>query len=90
MFGHLVARQIDALLTGSNYPAINNADVRALDIPLPNFDEQIAIAEVLSEMDAELAGLEQRREKTRALKQAIMQELLGGKTRLVKTEAQHA
>ena len=46
-------------------------------------DEQIAIAEVLTEMDAELAALEQRREKTRALKQAMMQELLTGKTRLV-------
>jgi type I restriction enzyme S subunit len=43
----------------------------------------IAIAEVLSDMDAELAALEQRREKTRALKQAMMQELLTGKTRLI-------
>jgi len=34
-------------------------------------------------MDTELAGLEHRREKTRALKQAMMQELLTGKTRLV-------
>lgn len=34
-------------------------------------------------MDAELAALEQRREKTRALKQAMMQELLTGRTRLV-------
>ena len=41
-----------------------------------------ATAEVLSEMDTELAGLEQRREKTRALKQGMMQELLTGKTRL--------
>ena len=45
--------------------------------------EQTAIAAVLSEIDAELAGLEQRREKTRALKQGMMQELLTGKTRLV-------
>ena len=45
--------------------------------------EQTAIAEVLSDMDAELAALEQRREKTRALKQAMMQELLTGRTRLV-------
>ncbi len=34
-------------------------------------------------MDAELAALEVRRDKTRALKQAMMQELLTGKTRLV-------
>lgn len=49
----------------------------------PTFDEQIAIAEVLSDFDAELAALELRREKTRALKQAMMQELLTGKTRLI-------
>jgi type I restriction enzyme S subunit len=38
-----------------------------------------AIAEVLTEMDTELTALEQRREKIRALKQAMMQELLTGK-----------
>jgi type I restriction enzyme S subunit len=49
----------------------------------PTEAEQIAIASVLTEMDAELAALEQRREKTRALKQAMMQELLTGRTRFV-------
>lgn len=50
---------------------------------LPKFPEQTAIAEVLSDMDAELVALEQRRDKTRALKQGMMQELLTGRTRLV-------
>ena len=54
---------------------------------LPPVPEQTAIAEVLTEMDAELAALEQRREKTRALKQAMMQELLTGRTRLVQQGA---
>ena len=49
----------------------------------PSLEEQAAIAEVLSDMDAELAALEARRTKTRALKQGMMQELLTGKTRLV-------
>ena len=44
---------------------------------------QTAIAEVLLDMDAELAALEQRRDKIRALKQGMMQELLTGRTRLV-------
>ena len=51
---------------------------RVIDLLHP---EQTAIASVLTEMDAELAGLEQRREKTRALKQAMMQELLTGRIR---------
>jgi type I restriction enzyme S subunit len=42
-----------------------------------------AIAEVVSDLDAELAVLEERRAKTRALKQGMMQELLTGRTRLI-------
>jgi type I restriction enzyme S subunit len=49
----------------------------------PTEAEQTAIAAVLSDMDAELAALETRRNKTRDLKQAMMQELLTGRTRLV-------
>ena len=49
----------------------------------PSFDEQQAIVAVLSDMDAEIAALEQKRDKTRALKQGMMQELLTGRTRLV-------
>jgi type I restriction enzyme S subunit len=59
-------------------------------MPLPTVPEQIAIAAVLSDMDNELAALEARRDKTRDLKQAMMQELLTGKTRLLSTEPAHA
>ncbi|MCU0755229.1 MAG: restriction endonuclease subunit S [Xanthomonadales bacterium] len=50
---------------------------------IPPLPEQTAIAQILSDMDAELAALETRREKTRELKQAMMQELLTGRIRLV-------
>ena len=87
VFSHFFAadvnRQIDTLLTGSNYPAINSGDVRNLEIMFPSYVEQCAIATVLSEMDAELSALEARRDKIRNIKQAMMQELLTGKTRLV-------
>ena len=46
--------------------------------------EQRAIAAVLSDMDAEIAALEQRRDKTIAIKQGMMQQLLTGRVRLVK------
>ena len=52
-------------------------------MPLQPRPEQTAIAEVLSDMDAELATLEQRRDKTRLLKQGMMQELLTGRIRLI-------
>ena len=45
--------------------------------------EQTAIAAVLSDMDAEIAALEAQRDKTRTLKQGMMQELLTGRIRLV-------
>lgn len=83
LFAAGISRQIDTLLTGSNYPAINGKDVKQLQIPYPPIEEQVAIAEVLSDMDAELAKLQARRDKTRLLKQGMMQELLTGKTRLV-------
>lgn len=49
----------------------------------PTKQEQTAIANVLSDMDAEIAALEARRDKARALKQGMMQELLTGRIRLV-------
>jgi len=53
-----------------------------LQLRLPDIEEQRAIAAVLSDMDAEIAGLEQKRDKTRLLKQGMMQELLTGRIRL--------
>jgi len=70
---------------------ITQGKFRQLTIRYPTDKaEQTAIAEVLTEMDAELTALEARREKTRDLKQAMMQDLLTGKTRLVKPEVVHA
>ena len=75
---------IMGLRVGSGLPNVQKTGLLAFKIHLPSSPpEQTAIAEVLTEMDAELAGIEQRREKTRALKQAMMQELLTGKTRLI-------
>lgn len=53
-----------------------------IDLP-PTIEEQSPIATVLSDMDAEIEALEKRRAKIRDLKQAMMQELLTGKTRLI-------
>jgi type I restriction enzyme S subunit len=83
MFSDCVKRQIEALLTGSNYPAINSRDVRALLIPLPSYEEQTAIATVLSDMDTGIESLESKLAKAREIKQGMMQELLTGRIRLV-------
>jgi len=68
---------------GTTHKRISRGALGRLSINLPPLAEQTAIATVLSEMDGELAELDQRREKTRALKQAMMQELLTGRIRLI-------
>ena len=70
--------------TGSGIKHLDKKYFYQMEVRCPaELPEQTAIASVLTEMDAELAALEQRLEKTRALKQAMMQELLTGRTRLV-------
>jgi len=74
------------LLTNAGLTATSIVSKRRfseIDFRIPLLEEQTAIAAVLSDMDAELAALETRRDKTRALKQGMMQELLTGRIRLV-------
>lgn len=88
LFGYVVNNRIEKILAGSNYPAISSRDVRMIELPCPpTVAEQTAIATVFSDMDAEIADLEARRDKTRAIKQGMMQQLLTGRVRLVKPEA---
>ena len=76
--------EIYAAQTGGAQPHIQPKDLASILIKIPkDVTEQVAIAAVLSNIDAELSALEARRDKTRNLKQAMMQELLTGKTRLV-------
>jgi type I restriction enzyme S subunit len=57
--------------------------VKEREFITPALPEQTAIAAILSDMDAEIAALETRLEKTRTLKQGMMQQLLTGRIRLV-------
>jgi type I restriction enzyme, S subunit len=68
----------------SAQPVLSVGKLLILDLAVPPTKaEQTAIADVLSDIDAELAALELRREKTRALKQGMTQKLLTGETRLI-------
>lgn len=58
------------------------AEYQNIALPVPDYDEQVAIASALSDMDAEFAALERRRAKSLAIKQGMMQELLSGRIRL--------
>ena len=72
--------------TGSTFLEIGKRDLASIELPVPPESEQRAIATVLSDMDAEIAALERRRDKISVVKQGMMQQLLTGRIRLVKFE----
>lgn len=72
------------LRVGSGLPNVQRKALVGFELRLPSDrDEQKAIASILSDIDAEIAALETRRDKTRHIKTGMMQELLTGRTRLV-------
>ena len=76
---------MNALAQGATRYNLSKSQFLALELSIPPCDEQRAIAAVLSDMDAEIEALERRRDKVRAIKQGMMQELLTGRVRLVKS-----
>ena len=91
LYFSLVHKNILPYLSGGTRAKLNKSEMNKIEIYLPlDCAEQKAIAAVLSDMDSEIAALEDRRKKTHDLKRAMMQELLTGKTRLVEPEATHA
>lgn len=78
-----VFNQYVQMAAGSSVQNLNKDKVAQLDIFLPSVTEQTAIASILSDMDSEIEALEQKLDKTRQLKQGMMQQLLTGKIRLV-------
>lgn len=67
----------------SGVPSLNASTIESIEACFPPSDEQTAIATLLTDMDAEIAALEACRDKTRALKQGMMQALLTGRIRLI-------
>lgn len=81
---NLFAVFLAQLSAGSTINHLYQKDFVTFNYKTPStIEEQIAIATVLSEMDAEIAELESKLVKTRALKQGMMQKLLTGEIRLI-------
>ncbi|PMN51749.1 restriction endonuclease [Vibrio lentus] len=66
----------------SGVPSLNASTIESVSASFPKLKEQTAIANVLSDVDALLAELEKLSAKKQAIKNATMQQLLTGKTRL--------
>ncbi|MCY3722771.1 MAG: restriction endonuclease subunit S [Candidatus Poribacteria bacterium] len=69
-------------IESTGVPQLTAPQISRYLLPVPSQSEQHAITSVLSDMDAEIAALEQRRDKTHAIKQGMMQQLLTGRVRL--------
>lgn len=76
---------IDSTQGGAMQNLVGMSVFRETPIILPSLQEQNAIVSILSDMDTEIDTLEQRLAKARSLKTGMMQELLTGRTRLIKT-----
>ena len=91
LFSDVVGAQVQKLLAGSNYPAINSGDVGKLRVTCPpTVAEQRAIAAVLTDMDSLIESLEALIAKKQAIKRAAMQQLVTGRTRLPGFEGEWA
>ena len=78
-----IKEQFRFFAVGTKVSGISKTSVAKVELHFPpSLKEQTAIATILSDMDAELTALEARRDKTHALKQGMMQELLTGRIRL--------
>ena len=75
--------QLLPYIVGTKVSSVSKASVAQTKLVVPEYEEQQAIAEILSNMDAEIEALEQKLEKYRQVKQGMMQQLLTGKIRRV-------
>ncbi len=79
---NLIEKQLSDSMVGSTFKRINVQQIKGFKVPMPSPPEQSAIAEALSDVDVLLTKLDQLIAKKRDLKQAVMQRLLTGQTRL--------
>ena len=73
---------LNRLVAGSTINHLYQKDFVKFCFPLPNSEEQTAIATALSDVDSLISALTKKIEKKKAIKQGLMQQLLTGKKRL--------
>lgn len=79
-----ILQKFKTLAAGSGVQNLNKKLVADMELQIPSsLAEQRAIASILSDMDAEIAELEAKRDKYKEVRQGMMQQLLTGKIRLI-------
>lgn len=82
-----VREQFQFYVVGTKVSGISKRNIKKIRLQVPSQPEQIAIASVLGEMDAEIDSLETKLAKVRRIKKGMTQELLTGRIRLVQPES---
>lgn len=67
----------------STPPRVNMGEINKLKIAIPSLEEQKRIANILSKVDSQIEGHENRKKKLEELKKGLMQQLLTGKIRVI-------
>lgn len=77
------AKILDNTQGGAMKNIVGMSVLKNITIPLPPLPEQKAIAQILSDMDAEIEALEKKLDKYKKIKEGMMEKLLTGQVRLV-------
>jgi type I restriction enzyme S subunit len=79
LFSDLVMNQCNQMMVGSQYPAINDNQVKMLQIPIPPLPEQRQIAGILTRCDETIAAARANVVAAKALKMKMINEMLSQK-----------
>lgn len=82
----IVKRQLNQLATGLKVYGVSKNNLKKIEIPVPPQGEQVKITKTLEDMDSEILAIESKLRKTKQLKKGMMQSLLTGKIRFVKSQ----
>jgi type I restriction enzyme S subunit len=78
LFSEYIEKQIEAVVVGSNYPAINSSDVRNLKVMTPTYSEQKTISNKILSIDQKIHAEQTYLQKLQQIKSGLMADLLSG------------
>ncbi|MGL2403882.1 restriction endonuclease subunit S [Helicobacter pylori] len=83
VFSELFTSRLKLILTAGAQPNISSFDIEDFEIPLPPLNEQIAIANILSDLDSEIISLKNKKRQFDNIKKALNHDLMSAKIRVL-------
>ncbi|MCQ2765710.1 restriction endonuclease subunit S [Helicobacter pylori] len=84
VFSELFTSRLKLILTAGAQPNISSFDIEDFEILLPSLNEQIAIANILSDLDHEIISLKNKKRQFENIKKALNHDLMSAKIRVLK------